>query len=116
VSQENVEIVRRALEAWQRDDLDTWLSSTDRTIEWHTALGRLVEGAESAYRGHEGMRRFWHIYPTELESFAVEAEQLRDVGDDRVVLLGKFRWRGRASGIESELLQRSDSGLFGSEN
>jgi ketosteroid isomerase-like protein len=32
----------------------------------------------------------------------VEAEEIRDVGGDRVVLLGRIRWRGAASGIESE--------------
>jgi ketosteroid isomerase-like protein len=102
MSQANVEIVRRALEAWQRDDFDTWLSACDPDIEWHPGLERLVEGTESTYRGHEGMRRFWRAYRTELENFEVEAQELRDAGDDRVVILGKFRWRGVTSGIESE--------------
>ena len=52
----------------------------------HTDLERLVEGTESFYRGHDGMRRFWHVYRTEFEDFQVEAEELRDLGDDRVVL------------------------------
>ena len=68
----------------------------------HTDLERLVEGTESFYRGHDGMRRFWHVYRTEFEDFQVEAEELRDLGDDRVVLLGRFRWRGSASGIATE--------------
>jgi ketosteroid isomerase-like protein len=92
MSQANVEIVRRALEAWQRDDFDTWLSACDPDIEWHPGLERLVEGTESTYRGHEGMRRFWRAYRTELENFEVEAQELRDAGDDRVVILGGFRW------------------------
>jgi hypothetical protein len=54
MSQENVEVVRRMLEAWQREDFDAWSAEADRTIEWHTVLERAVEGPESLYRGHEG--------------------------------------------------------------
>jgi len=97
-----VEVVRSALEAWQRDDLDAWLSSTDPTVEWHTVLERLVEGTESFYRGHEGMRRLFHSYRTEFETFEAEVQDLREVGDDRVLVLGRFRWRGPASGIVVE--------------
>ena len=102
MSQENVEIVRRGLEAWQRDDFDSWLATLDPGMEWHTGLERLVEGTESFYRGHEGMRRFWHSYRTEFEDFEFAAQELRDAGEDRVVLLGRFRWRGLASGVPTE--------------
>jgi ketosteroid isomerase-like protein len=102
MSQENVEVVRAVLEAWQRDDFEAFLSRTDPAIGWHTVLERLVEGSESFYRGHDGMRQFWNFYRTELENFEVEERELRDVGDDRVVLLVQFRWRGLKSGIESE--------------
>ena len=102
MSQANVEVVQAALEASQRDDFDAFLSVIDPAIEWQPVLERLVEGAESAYRGHEGMRRFWNLYRTELEDFEVEAQELRDVGDDRVVLLGRFGWRGAASGVDVE--------------
>jgi ketosteroid isomerase-like protein len=102
MSPENVETVQRQLVAWQRDDLDTWVSNTDPAIEWHTVLERLVEGPESVYRGHDGVRQLWQDYRTQLAYFEIEAQELRDVGDDRVVFLGRFRWRGLASGIESE--------------
>jgi len=48
------------------------------------------------------MCQFWSVYRTELESFEAEAQELRDVDEDRVLLLGRFHWRGPASGIESE--------------
>jgi ketosteroid isomerase-like protein len=102
MSKENVKVVQAALEAWQRDDYDAFLSRIDPNIEWHAVLQRLVQGPESVYRGYDGMRRFWRDYRTEFEDMEVEAQELRDVGDDRVVLLGRWRWRGVASGIESE--------------
>ena len=100
MSRANVEIVRRGWEAWQRDDFDTWLSTLDPAVEWHTALERLVGGGENHYRGIEGMREFWTAYRTELEDIRIEAEELRDVGRDRVLGLGHISWRGPASGIE----------------
>jgi ketosteroid isomerase-like protein len=102
MSQENVKIVRRQLEDWQRDDFDAFVSKAHPDIEWHAVLQRLVEGPESVYRGREGIRRLWHTYRTELDGFEVEADEIRDVGDDRVVLLGRIRWRGAASGLETK--------------
>jgi ketosteroid isomerase-like protein len=102
MSQENVETCRQGLEAWERGDFESWLTTTDPTVEWHTAIERLVEGTESFYRGHEGMRALWHFYRTELENFQIEVQELRDLEDDRVLLLGHLRWRGAASGIEVE--------------
>jgi ketosteroid isomerase-like protein len=102
VSQENVEFLSRHLEDWQRDDFDAFVSKTHPDIEWHAVLQRLVEGPGSVYRGREGIGRLWHAYRTEFDGFEVEADEIRDVGDDRVVLLGRISWRGAASGIETE--------------
>jgi ketosteroid isomerase-like protein len=101
VSRENVGVVRRNLEAWQRDDFDSWLTGFDTTVEWHTVLERAVEGPDSCYRGHEGLHRLWRDYRTE-QGFQIGAVELRDAGDDRVVLLGQISVRGLTSGIESE--------------
>jgi ketosteroid isomerase-like protein len=100
MSQDNVEVVRHQLEAWQRDDFEAFLSKAHRDIEWHAVLQRLVEGAGSVFRGHEGVRRLWDAYRNELEGFQVEADEIRNAGKDRAVLLGRIRWRGVASGIE----------------
>src|SRR6476660_4776579 len=102
MSQVNVEVVRRSVEAWQRDDFDLWLATIDPAVEWGPlAIDRLAEGSESMYRGHEGIRRLWQFLRIEFD-LEFEAQELRDVGDDRVVLLGGFRWRGPSSGIVVE--------------
>jgi ketosteroid isomerase-like protein len=100
MSRENVEVVRRTLEAWQRDDFDAWLSELDPDVEWHTAARRLVEGAGSAYRGIDGMRELWTFWRTEAQDFEFETQELRDLGDAGVLHLAQLRWRGRASEIE----------------
>jgi ketosteroid isomerase-like protein len=51
------------------------------------------------------MREVWNLWRTEVDDFSVEAEEIRDLGDERVLLLGHIRFRGPASGImvESQL-------------
>jgi ketosteroid isomerase-like protein len=52
MSEENVELVRRALEAFPRGDMEEMLSFMDPEGEFHSAI---VGGAEgNVYRGHEG--------------------------------------------------------------
>jgi ketosteroid isomerase-like protein len=102
VSQENVEVVRRQLEDWQRGEVDAFLAKAHPDIEWHAVLERLVEGPENQYRGREGVGELWRAYRTELEGFEIEADEIRDAGDDRVLLLGRIRWRGVASGAPTE--------------
>jgi ketosteroid isomerase-like protein len=55
MSQENVELARRAYEALGRDDLDELLALVDPEVEWHS----LVLEMEGTFHGHEGVRRWW---------------------------------------------------------
>ena len=105
MSEENAELVRRSGEAWQRDDFEAWLSTIDPDVEWFTGVERALGRAGSVYRGHEGMREFWNLWRTEVDDFWTDAEEIRDLGDDRVLYLGHIRFRGPASGImvESQL-------------
>jgi ketosteroid isomerase-like protein len=100
MSRENVEVVGRAVEAWQRDDRETWLSLYDPAIEWRTE--RLVEDAGSARRGIDGIRGLWTVWRTEADDFEVEFQKPRDLGDDRILQLGRARWRRAAKGIVVE--------------
>ncbi len=54
------------------------------------------------FRGIEGMREFWSAYRTDLDDMRVEMEEIRDLGDDVMLYLGTYRWRGPASGVEVE--------------
>jgi ketosteroid isomerase-like protein len=56
MSRENVEIARRAYDAWIRDDLDAFLAELDPDVVWHTAIEGAAEGDDRVYRGHDGAR------------------------------------------------------------
>jgi len=103
MSHENVEIVRRVAEAWQRGDFEGFLCLLDPEIEWLTGTERGM--GSTAYHGHEGVRESWNHWRTEFEDIWVETGEVRDLGGERVLRLAHIRFRGPASGIvvESQL-------------
>jgi ketosteroid isomerase-like protein len=97
MSQENVDLVRRALEAFPRGDMDEMLSYMDPEGELHSAI---VGGAEGvSYRGHEGFRRWYADSFESFEELSNEWSEFRDLGD-RVLVFGRIHARGRESGLE----------------
>src|SRR5437867_4214644 len=87
MSQENMEIVRAAFEAWNRGDLERVQKYLSPEWEWHPA--RLFPGTDAVYRGKEGYTRFWKTFREPWESIHVEVERIEDLGD-RVLALMMF--------------------------
>ena len=56
VSRENLESVRRVLEAVTERDLAALMSLTDPEVEWRSFFAALLRGGE--YRGHKALRRY----------------------------------------------------------
>jgi ketosteroid isomerase-like protein len=101
MSQENLETLQRAQEAWNADDLDAWLAEADPEVEWHTALEQALEGRGRTYRGHDGVRKAWDEYRSEAWGGLMNRiQEIRDLSDS-VLVLGHLDVRGRTSGIES---------------
>jgi ketosteroid isomerase-like protein len=96
MSQENVEVVQRSLEAWNRRDLTAWLTtlSADAEIDWTRAQGPF----KGAYRGHREHRTFWEVFWSTFEDVRVEAYGFTAAGAE-VVWSNTTRFRGR-DGIE----------------
>jgi ketosteroid isomerase-like protein len=97
MSQENVEVVRRLMDAADRDDLPAVLACIDRAVEFIP----LRAGTEGVYRGHEGVETFWADNRETFERFKPNY-QLRDVGG-RVLAWGTIHVRGRGSGVEMDI-------------
>jgi ketosteroid isomerase-like protein len=97
MSRENVEIVRRMLEAWNRRDADKVRTYLAPEIEWAPAGPAAVEG--SVYRGTEEVvgagAALWETW----EVFRFEETEARDFGDS-VVWLGRVHMKGSASNVE----------------
>jgi len=107
MSQENLEIVRRAWEtvndeehdvdAWIDGFLDVWLHEFfDPEIEWHDVPTLPNAGV---HRGREALRRHLADYLEAWADSTFEVEDIRAVGD-RVVVRGRYGGVGRQSGAE----------------
>ena len=97
MSQANVEIVRKAIQAWNRREADLLLSYTAPEIEWMPAGPAAVENA--VYRGHDEVASAYAAVWQTWDLFQFEGSQLRDLGDS-VLWLGQVKMRGRASQVE----------------
>src|SRR5215213_3788021 len=100
MSQQNVEAVRRTIDAWNRCDVDVWMREYHPEIEYTSAVLEHVEGAQSLYRGHAEMRRFWDDWHS-VWNLNNDISDFRDLGET-VVALGVYRTRGNASGVDLE--------------
>jgi ketosteroid isomerase-like protein len=95
---ENVELVRGSFEAMRAWDIDALLRLYDVDVEFLPLTGTRVESG--GYRGHEGVRAYFAEARELWDVMEPEAHEYRDLGD-RVLVAGRCRVRGRASGAES---------------
>ena len=95
MSQENVELFRRSVDAFNRRDLDAYLALMDDDVE---GIPRAVamEGGDH-YHGHDGVRRWWKDLLDVFPDFTVEVVEVRDLGDST---LAAVRSLGHGAGSE----------------
>jgi ketosteroid isomerase-like protein len=98
MSRGNVEIVRRAYDAWNAGDYTAFFAGMDDEIEFVLPEGGMNDGT---YRGRREVRQFLESYVESFENFRVTPEELFEAGD-KVVAFVRQSGRGRASGIETE--------------
>jgi ketosteroid isomerase-like protein len=96
MSEENVEIALAAVEAWNRGNREAWMALWDEEAEFYPLRAQL-EG--EPYWGHDGMERFLAEVAEDWEEVSFEIDETRDAGE-QVVGIGRFRARGRASGVD----------------
>ena len=97
MSQENIEVVRRGVEAWNQHDVDLWLSYAAPEIEWMPAGPAAVE--RTVYRGYEEVRTGFAAVWETWEEFRFQETEVRDLGDS-VLWLGRVKMKGGASHVE----------------
>ena len=93
----NLELVRRAYDAWNRGDLDAAFAFLDPDVEVSVPPNFPEAGT---YRGLTEVRRLMteHLLPT-LENLQAVPERFLDAGD-QVVAFVRYSGRGSATGIE----------------
>ena len=98
MSQENVEMFRRAQEAYNEGDWDAALATMDPNV----VVDSTRAGPDGEiYRGYEGVKRFWRMLRDVFGSLRNEPEEIIDNGD-RLFTRIHQRSTGRASGAMTE--------------
>jgi hypothetical protein len=95
MSQENVEVVRSLVEAWNRGDYSVVSESTDPEIEVEAALGGTFDGT---YRGIAEARNFLEDFWRNFEQSHTDVTEYIPVGDS-VIFEAHLRGRGRAAAL-----------------
>jgi ketosteroid isomerase-like protein len=94
----NIETVRSLMEAMKRDDVDAMGRLAHADYEFHTTSA--LPGAD-IYRGLQAVMTFSRAFNDTWETFSIEAQQVSR-GEDKVVILGRVKAKGKASGVVLE--------------
>ena len=83
MSQENVELHYRVIDAVNRRDLDAVLTVMDDDVE---SVSRIV-AVEGGLHGHDGFRRWWENWFDVWPDYKIEVLEVRDLGNVTVAAL-----------------------------
>src|SRR5437764_1970427 len=98
MARQDVEIVRRVMQCFADQDVEAALADVhpEATLDWSNS-----EALDSGvYTGHAGWRAFLQARDEALGERRFDSVELLAPTDDTVVLIGRVREQGRASGIE----------------
>jgi ketosteroid isomerase-like protein len=98
MSRENVENMRRAIDAWNWGDRDVWLAGFAPEAEWHTT-GLFAD--EGVYRGRAGLERYWAEIHEDVKDPSLSVSDVRAIGDS-VFFAATGRGQGKRSGVPFE--------------
>jgi ketosteroid isomerase-like protein len=99
MSEQNVQIVRRALGTWDTGELDQILAMTHP--DFVAEVPPEVSAEPDTYRGHDGIRRYLASFQHSMEDIRFEGERFWDAGESVVVEL-LLTARGRQTAIVVE--------------
>jgi ketosteroid isomerase-like protein len=87
------------MDAVAERDVGALVQLTVPDVRWRSFFAALLERGE--YGGHEALHQYLRDLDDTFEFIHPKVEQMLAVGE-LVVLVGQIRYRGRASGIETE--------------
>ena len=96
MSQEHVELVRRAGDAWNSGGIEALLEFYPEDVVWYP----FPDAPESAggFHGHDGIRDVMRGWNDSFDEYSVATDELREHGD-KVVGLGAISGRIRGSDV-----------------
>ena len=99
MSQENVEVVRRAITAVNERDIEGYLACCTEGVTLRTPLAAVL----GVYEGPEGIGRFFSDIEDVGPDFHIDVERIEALADKSVLAFLRVTATGRASGIPTEV-------------
>src|SRR5436190_14370567 len=96
MSQENVELLHRTVDAFNQRDLDAILALTDDAVEAVPRFGAI----EGGYHGHDGIRRWWDSTLGVFPDLTIDVLEVRDPG---ALTVAALRFRGHGTGSNAPI-------------
>jgi ketosteroid isomerase-like protein len=100
MSQENVQLLRAWIEAFNRRDREAIARLNHPAIEWQTSV---EDPDATTHRGKEAVRGYLDGYIESFPDLQIEATECFAVGDDRVFTTNRFSGHS-ASGVPMDWL------------
>jgi len=100
MSEANVELVRQAYEAFQRDGIDGILPFLDEKIEWRNPEDSPIAGI---WHGHEGVRDWFAQASEAFGEMTFAPDEFWQVSEGRVLVLLHFGLTGAGSGVQMDV-------------
>jgi ketosteroid isomerase-like protein len=107
VTSANLELVRSIYADWERGDFSS--------AEWaHPEIEFVVADGPTpgSWTGMTRMAQAWRNYLSAWEEWRVEADEYRELDDERVLVLHYWRGRGKTSGLELAQMRTKAASLF----
>jgi ketosteroid isomerase-like protein len=98
-AEDNVALVRKAVEAVNHHDLTTLDAIFSEQGEFHSTFAA-SEGR--VFRGREGLRDYFATLGEVFDDMRITIEEIVDAGDDRLVVVVRVMGRGKGSGATVE--------------
>jgi ketosteroid isomerase-like protein len=101
MSQENVDIVRAAVEAFADRGLEAYAEFLHPDAHWRAMEGALDDVGEMS--GLDAIRRYVQDWIDTFDEFSVEVVELQDLSSDQVLAVQHLTGRAKLSGLETAL-------------
>jgi ketosteroid isomerase-like protein len=103
----NLDLVRSIFSAWERGDFGSaqW---ADPQIEWVLADGP----APGSSRGLVGMAEGTRDWLDAWEGYRIEADEYRELDDERLLVLTRYGGRGKTNGLELGQMRPKGAHVF----
>jgi ketosteroid isomerase-like protein len=100
MSQENVEVLRQAYDAYNREGIHGILEYLDPDVEWRNPAESPNAGV---FVGHQGVLEWQRMVDDAFKEMRFEPERIDELPDGRILAVVRFQFRAPTSEVDVEV-------------